>query len=147
MQSHEKVLGVAKGANSVEVRRAFMALAKVHHPDKSNDPDADAKFRRVHEAYEALMRTCPRAPVVVQASTEGAKPGVRNCTDCGRPSPAGFSGKGLAHGLWFCSQCHAQEEARNKEAEDWFSSWRRQLAESKKGGRRRRPRARRRPSS
>eukprot|EP00927_Polykrikos_kofoidii_P052735 TRINITY_DN46678_c0_g1_i1.p1 TRINITY_DN46678_c0_g1~~TRINITY_DN46678_c0_g1_i1.p1 ORF type:complete len:159 (-),score=25.38 TRINITY_DN46678_c0_g1_i1:8-484(-) len=51
----EQVLGVNVGASNAEVRRAFLALARIYHPDKSSDPEAADKFRQLHDAYEELM--------------------------------------------------------------------------------------------
>ena len=48
----EEVLGVDVGANDAEIRRAFLSLARIYHPDKSSDPEAADKFRQLHDAYE-----------------------------------------------------------------------------------------------
>mmetsp|Transcript_39934 Transcript_39934/g.90102 ORF Transcript_39934/g.90102 Transcript_39934/m.90102 type:complete len:399 (-) Transcript_39934:48-1244(-) len=136
MSAYAGILGVKKDATAIEVRRAFMVLAKVHHPDKSSDPDAAAKFRRIHEAYEALLRTCPKsAPASTRdpSSASGTKPTIPTCTDCGRPSPDGRFGVGITQELWFCGSCFHFEEKLNKESEDWFSQVRTELLARKKG--------------
>ncbi|CAE8676947.1 unnamed protein product [Polarella glacialis] len=51
----EQVLGVQVGASDAEIRRAFLALARIHHPDKSSDPEAADRFRQLHDAYEELL--------------------------------------------------------------------------------------------
>jgi molecular chaperone DnaJ len=49
------VLGVAKGAAPEDIKKAFRQKAKEFHPDSNSDkPDAEAKFKEVNEAYDAL---------------------------------------------------------------------------------------------
>ena len=48
------VLGVSKGASEQEIKRAYRKMAKEYHPDVSTAADAEAKFKEVGEAYEAL---------------------------------------------------------------------------------------------
>src|SRR6266481_3913538 len=50
-------LGVARDADEGEIKRAFRSLARELHPDVSNAPDADARFREVVEAYEVLSKS------------------------------------------------------------------------------------------
>jgi molecular chaperone DnaJ len=49
-----ELLGVSRTASDAETKRAFRTLARELHPDVSEDPDADARFRDVAEAYEVL---------------------------------------------------------------------------------------------
>ena len=49
------VLGVARGADDVAIKKAFRALARELHPDvNTDDPDAEEKFKQAAEAYEIL---------------------------------------------------------------------------------------------
>jgi DnaJ-class molecular chaperone len=49
------VLGVPKKASDAEIKKAFRALAKKHHPDKhANDPAAVKRFQEINNAYELL---------------------------------------------------------------------------------------------
>ncbi len=47
-------LGVARTASQAEVKRAYRKQARKYHPDVSQEPDAEAQFKAVAEAYEAL---------------------------------------------------------------------------------------------
>jgi molecular chaperone DnaJ len=51
------LLGVARGADEAELKRAFRRRARELHPDVSELPDAQERFREVVEAYEVLSRS------------------------------------------------------------------------------------------
>lgn len=49
------VLGVTRGADEAEIKKAFRKLAKQHHPDRNkNDPKAQERFSELNAAYEIL---------------------------------------------------------------------------------------------
>lgn len=54
------VLGVSKTANDDEIKKAYRGLAKKYHPDVCKEPDAEAKFKEVQEAYEVLSDSTKR---------------------------------------------------------------------------------------
>ncbi|MFL6661372.1 MAG: DnaJ C-terminal domain-containing protein [Rhizobacter sp.] len=47
-------LGLERSATQDDVKRAYRKLARKYHPDVSKEPDAEARFKEVSEAYEAL---------------------------------------------------------------------------------------------
>ena len=50
-----RTLGVSKGANAKEIKKAYYQQAKKFHPDANkDDPNAEKKFQEVSEAYECL---------------------------------------------------------------------------------------------
>ncbi|WP_323207675.1 DnaJ domain-containing protein [Synechococcus sp. BA-132 BA5] len=54
-RDHWEVLGLAAGADAVSIKRAFRQQARLWHPDlNGNDPVAEARFKRVNEAYAVL---------------------------------------------------------------------------------------------
>src|SRR5437016_7377787 len=55
MRDPYEVLGVSKNASEAEIKKAFRALAKKHHPDKhSGDSTAQRKFQEISAAYDIL---------------------------------------------------------------------------------------------
>lgn len=55
------ILGVARDADEDAIRNAYRALARVHHPDVSSDPDAENVFARIAKAYAILRSPRRRA--------------------------------------------------------------------------------------
>lgn len=47
-------MGLTPEASQDEIKRAYRKLARKYHPDVSKEPDAEAKFKELGEAYEAL---------------------------------------------------------------------------------------------
>jgi molecular chaperone DnaJ len=52
-----ELLGVARNAQAGEIKRAFRRLARELHPDVSQEPDAERRFREIVEAYEVLSNS------------------------------------------------------------------------------------------
>ena len=61
-RDYYEVLGVAKTATEVEIKKAYRTLAKKYHPDLNpDDREAEVKFKEITEAYEILMDGNKRA--------------------------------------------------------------------------------------
>ncbi|MDX6508204.1 MAG: molecular chaperone DnaJ [Gaiellaceae bacterium] len=55
-RDYYELLGVSREAGDGEIKKAFRRLARTLHPDVSNEPDAEERFRQVVEAYEVLSK-------------------------------------------------------------------------------------------
>jgi curved DNA-binding protein len=61
-KDYYKVLGVDRAASDEEIKKTYRKLALKYHPDKNPDnPEAEAKFKDINEAYEVLGDTKKRA--------------------------------------------------------------------------------------
>ena len=61
-RDYYEVLGVSKGADEKDIKKAYRREAMKHHPDRNpDDPEADTKFKEATEAYEVLMDGRKRA--------------------------------------------------------------------------------------
>jgi molecular chaperone DnaJ len=56
-RDYYELLGVGREASEAEIKSAFRRLARELHPDVSDAPDADERFREVVEAYEVLSKS------------------------------------------------------------------------------------------
>jgi len=54
-------LGVARGAAAEEIKKAYRRLAQKYHPDVSKEPEAEARFKEIAEAYQTLKDPEKRA--------------------------------------------------------------------------------------
>lgn len=61
-RDYYEVLGINKGANDDEIKKAYRKLAKKYHPDLNpDDKKAEASFKEVSEAYEVLSDSNKKA--------------------------------------------------------------------------------------
>ena len=61
-QDYYEMLGVPRGANADEIKKAYRTLAMKFHPDRNQgDKSAEHKFKEISEAYDVLKDEQKRA--------------------------------------------------------------------------------------
>jgi molecular chaperone DnaJ len=61
-QDYYEILGVARGADAADIKKAYRKLAMQYHPDRNqNDKAAEKKFKEINEAYDVLKDDDKRA--------------------------------------------------------------------------------------
>jgi len=88
------VLGVARSASADDIKKAFRQKAKELHPDRNADnPNAEAQFKEVNEAYDALKDPDKKAAYdrFGHAAFDGGMGARRGPGGRGGPGGADFS--------------------------------------------------------
>lgn len=71
-----KQLGVKKSATDAEIKKAYRRMARKYHPDfNPGDKGAEAKFKKISEAYEVLSDKDKRKAYDIYGTTEMPPPG------------------------------------------------------------------------
>lgn len=61
-EDYYKILGIDKGADAAEIKKAYRKMALKYHPDKNpDDKEAEAMFKKAAEAYEVLSNPDKKA--------------------------------------------------------------------------------------
>ena len=92
-RDYYEVLGVEKGAADEQIKRAYRKLAAKYHPDVNHEPDAEAKFKEINEAYEVLSDAEKRSRYD-QFGFAGVDPNFNPNAGFGGGFGGGFSGFG-----------------------------------------------------
>lgn len=69
-----KILELSQDASIDEAKKAFKNKAKSLHPDINKEPDAEAKFKKVNEAYQAIEKNDFDDNQFVSYSSYGGSP-------------------------------------------------------------------------
>jgi curved DNA-binding protein len=102
-KDYYKVMGVARDATEAQIKQAYRKLARKYHPDVSKEPDAEARFKEVGEAYEVLRS--PEKRAAYDRLGSGPRPG-----EDFRPPPdwgSGFEFSGAGPGAGESSADHS----------------------------------------
>jgi curved DNA-binding protein len=60
-KDYYQTLGVAREASADDIKHAYRRLARKYHPDLNKEPEAEARFKELGEAYEVLKDGDKRA--------------------------------------------------------------------------------------
>ena len=75
-KDYYKILGLTRGANEDDIKKAYRKMALKYHPDKNKTPGAEEKFKEIAEAYEVLSDKRKRE-IYDQYGEEGLKGKIR----------------------------------------------------------------------
>jgi DnaJ-class molecular chaperone len=123
MRDPYDVLGVSKTASEAEIKKAFRALAKKHHPDKhAGDAAAQKKFQEIGSAYDIVGDKDKRAKfdageIDAGGNPRGFDPGAQGF----RGGPFGGGRQGGPRDFHFTWTDQPGEGAQGFNAEDLFS--------------------------
>jgi molecular chaperone DnaJ len=94
------VLGVSRGADSIQIKSAFRRLAKTCHPDLHGSGErAEQRFKQICQAYETLANPTARAAYDAQERA-WARQRLRSAATTMAASFALTVGSGVAVAGW-----------------------------------------------
>lgn len=74
MKNYYEILGVGREADNGEIRRQYRKLAMEYHPDRNpENPDAEAKFKEIAEAYGVLTDPVKRKEYDIHLDAGGTQ--------------------------------------------------------------------------
>ena len=85
------VLGVSRDATQDDIRKAYRRLAREHHPDVNEDPEAERRFKEINLAYQTLSDPTRRRQYDLFGG-EGIAPDLFGFGDLGDIVEAFFGG-------------------------------------------------------
>lgn len=91
-KDYYQLLGVARDAPAEDIKKSYRRLARKYHPDVSKEADAEARFKEVAEAYEALSDPEKRAAYDALGSNWRAGQDFRPPPGHGAQGPGGAGG-------------------------------------------------------
>ena len=82
------ILGVTRSATQLEIKAAYRAMAKLHHPDRhGGDPEKERLFKEINEAYQVLSDTTTKMAYDKQWLYQQSQPQPAVATP---PPPTGY---------------------------------------------------------
>ena len=119
-KDYYSILGVDRNASQEAIKRAFMKLAVLYHPDKNHGHQAAEKFKEINEAYAILSDKEKRQQYDCRNHTDFDQRYVYDhafggrCNGFEKPSSGGFFCHGRGRGM-------GRGRRRNKFFQDSFS--------------------------
>jgi len=90
------ILGVSRDASEEEIEEAYREAVRQYHPDVSDDPDAEEKFKNAKQAKEVLTDDEKRQMYDRMGHEQFVEADKRGATDTGGRGPGGMGGMGGA---------------------------------------------------
>jgi curved DNA-binding protein len=121
-RDYYKILGVERNAQAAEIKTAYRRLARKFHPDVSKEPNAEAQFKEVQEAYEVLKDPEKRAAYDQLGSDWKSGQQFRPPPDWGSGFEFGGAPRGGGRGARGSRRGGAEEAFEEEGYSDFFSS-------------------------
>ncbi len=93
LPNYYAILGVLPRATAEEIRRAYLELAKKHHPDATGDPAEQAEIKRINDAFRVLSDPEARRKYDAARQQTPRRRGRRPPATRARPTPQPTPGR------------------------------------------------------